>query len=73
LTVAVKINENIFFNRKNQTVFIYAGGIPPIIEIHREPAKKFDELKLEVETLIGVHSGAAAWKDFLAVVNKQSG
>lgn len=45
------------------------GGIPPIIEINHELARKVLELKLEVETLIGVHSGAVAWKDFLAAVN----
>jgi hypothetical protein len=31
--------------------------------------KKVEELKLKVEILIGVHSGAVAWKDFLAAVN----
>jgi glyoxylase-like metal-dependent hydrolase (beta-lactamase superfamily II) len=45
------------------------GGIPPIIEINYELVKKVEELKLNVETLIGVHSGAVAWKDFLAAVN----
>ncbi len=35
-----------------------AGGIPPIIEINHELAKKVNELKLNVETLVGVHSGA---------------
>lgn len=49
-----------------------AGGIPPIIEVHRELLKKVDDLKLDVETLIGVHSGAVAWKDFLAAVNNSS-
>lgn len=49
-----------------------AGGIPPIIEVHRELVKKVDELKLDVETLIGVHSGAIAWKDFLNAVNKSA-
>jgi hypothetical protein len=34
--------------------------------------KKVDELKLDVETLIGVHSGAVAWKDFLNAVNKSA-
>ena len=48
------------------------GGIPPIIEINHELVKKVDELKLDVETLIGVHSGAVAWKDFLNAVNKSA-
>jgi hypothetical protein len=30
--------------------------------------KKVDELKLDVETLVAVHSGAVAWKDFQAAV-----
>ncbi|HEX8286734.1 MAG TPA: MBL fold metallo-hydrolase [Pyrinomonadaceae bacterium] len=46
------------------------GGIPPIIEINHELVKKVDELKLDVETLVAVHSGAVAWKDFLTAVNK---
>jgi glyoxylase-like metal-dependent hydrolase (beta-lactamase superfamily II) len=46
-----------------------AGGIPPIIEINHELANKVDELKLDVEMLVSVHSGAVAWKDFLAAVN----
>jgi glyoxylase-like metal-dependent hydrolase (beta-lactamase superfamily II) len=46
------------------------GGIPPIIEINRELVKKVAELKLDVETLIGVHAGAVAWKDFAAAVSK---
>jgi glyoxylase-like metal-dependent hydrolase (beta-lactamase superfamily II) len=45
------------------------GGMPPIIEINYELVKKVQELKLDVETLIGVHSGAVTWKDFLAAVN----
>lgn len=49
-----------------------AGGIPPIIEINHELIKKVDELKLDVETLIGVHSGAVAWKDFRAAVENSS-
>jgi glyoxylase-like metal-dependent hydrolase (beta-lactamase superfamily II) len=44
------------------------GGIPPIIEINRELVKKVDELKLDVETLVAVHSGAVAWKDFRQAV-----
>lgn len=44
------------------------GGIPPIIEINYELAKKVEELKLAVETLVAVHSGAAAWKDFRQAV-----
>lgn len=47
-----------------------AGGIPPIIEINHELAKKVEELKLDVETLIAVHSGVVAWKDFLTAVKK---
>jgi glyoxylase-like metal-dependent hydrolase (beta-lactamase superfamily II) len=47
-----------------------AGGIPPIIEVHHELVKKVNDLKLDVETLIGVHSGALPWRDFLAAVNK---
>jgi glyoxylase-like metal-dependent hydrolase (beta-lactamase superfamily II) len=47
------------------------GGIPPIIEINRELVKKVAALKLDVETLVGVHSGAALWKDFAAAVNKR--
>ncbi|MDQ3714059.1 MAG: MBL fold metallo-hydrolase [Acidobacteriota bacterium] len=46
-----------------------AGGIPPIIEVHRELAEKVFSLKLDVETLVGVHSGALPWKDFLNAVN----
>ena len=41
-----------------------AGGIPPIIEVNRELVKKVEELKLDVETLVAVHSGAVAWKEF---------
>lgn len=44
------------------------GGIPPIIEINHELVKKVNELKLDVETLIAVHSGAVAWKDFRQAV-----
>jgi glyoxylase-like metal-dependent hydrolase (beta-lactamase superfamily II) len=40
------------------------GGIPPIIEINHELVRKVNELKLDVETLISVHSGAVSWKDF---------
>ena len=46
------------------------GGIPPIIEVHHELVRKVNELKLDVETLIGVHSGAVGWKDFLTAVKK---
>jgi glyoxylase-like metal-dependent hydrolase (beta-lactamase superfamily II) len=49
------------------------GGIPPIIEVHHELVKKVGELRLDVETLIGVHSGALAWKDFLAAVDRANG
>lgn len=48
------------------------GGIPPIIEVNYELAKKVDELKLDVETLIGVHSGALPWKDFLTAVGNSA-
>ncbi|HLM58782.1 MAG TPA: MBL fold metallo-hydrolase [Pyrinomonadaceae bacterium] len=41
-----------------------AGGIPPIIEINHELLKKVEELKLDVETLVAVHSGAVAWEEF---------
>jgi hypothetical protein len=44
------------------------GGMPPIIEINYELVKKVEELKLEVETLVAVHSGAVAWKDFRQAV-----
>jgi glyoxylase-like metal-dependent hydrolase (beta-lactamase superfamily II) len=46
------------------------GGIPPIIEINHELIKKVKELELDVETLIGVHSGAVLWKDFAAAVKR---
>jgi glyoxylase-like metal-dependent hydrolase (beta-lactamase superfamily II) len=49
-----------------------AGGIPPVIEVHRELLKKVSDLKLDVETLVGVHSGAVAWKDFLSAVNNST-
>jgi DNA-binding beta-propeller fold protein YncE len=45
-----------------------AGGIPPIIEINHELVRKVEELKLDVETLVAVHSGAVAWKDFRRAV-----
>jgi DNA-binding beta-propeller fold protein YncE len=45
-----------------------AGGIPPIIEINHELLKKVEGLKLEVETLVAVHSGAVAWKEFRQAV-----
>ena len=41
-----------------------AGGIGPIIEVNRELLKKVEELKLDVETLVAVHSGAVAWEEF---------
>jgi len=44
------------------------GGIPPIIEINYELVKKVEELKLDVDTLVAVHSGAVAWKDFRRAV-----
>ena len=49
-----------------------AGGIPPVIEINRELVKKVDELKLDVEMLVAVHSGALLWKDFRRAVNDAS-
>lgn len=44
------------------------GGIPPVIEINRELSKKVQELGLDVETLVAVHSGAVAWRDFRQAV-----
>lgn len=44
------------------------GGIPPIIEINHELVKKVSELKLDVETLVAVHSGVLLWKDFRKAV-----
>jgi glyoxylase-like metal-dependent hydrolase (beta-lactamase superfamily II) len=49
-----------------------AGGIPAIIEINYELVKKVEALGLDVETLIGVHSGAVAWKDFRQAVTDAS-
>lgn len=49
-----------------------SGGIPPVIEVYDELVKKVDELKLDVETLISVHSGAVRWKEFRAAVEKSS-
>jgi DNA-binding beta-propeller fold protein YncE len=45
-----------------------AGGIPPVIEVNRELVEKVEALKLDVETLVAVHSGAVAWKDFRRAV-----
>ncbi|HEY0172473.1 MAG TPA: cytochrome D1 domain-containing protein [Pyrinomonadaceae bacterium] len=45
-----------------------AGGIPPVIEVNRELVEKVEALRLDVETLISVHSGAVAWKDFRRAV-----
>ena len=45
-----------------------AGGIPPIIDINRGRMKMIEELGLDVETLIAVHSGAVAWKEFRQAV-----
>lgn len=45
-----------------------AGGIPPVIEINHELVRKVEELKLDVETLVAVHSGAVAWKGFRRAV-----
>ncbi|HEX8746751.1 MAG TPA: MBL fold metallo-hydrolase, partial [Pyrinomonadaceae bacterium] len=44
------------------------GGIPPMIEINYELVNKVEKLKLDVETLIAVHSGTVAWKDFRQAV-----
>lgn len=44
------------------------GGIPPVIEINHELVKRVEELRLDVETLISVHSGALPWKDFRGAV-----
>jgi glyoxylase-like metal-dependent hydrolase (beta-lactamase superfamily II) len=44
------------------------GGIPPIIDINHELVKKVEELGLDVETLVAVHSGAVAWKEFRRAV-----
>lgn len=60
--------EKILFQGDMFSPLDAGGGIPPVIEAHRELVKKVDELGLEVETLIGVHSGAVAWKDFRAAV-----
>jgi DNA-binding beta-propeller fold protein YncE len=46
-----------------------AGGIPPMIEINHELVEKVEELKLDVETLVAVHSGAVAWRDFRRAVS----
>lgn len=48
------------------------GGIPPIIEINHELAKKVAELNLDVETLVAVHSGAISWKDFISAVTNSA-
>lgn len=48
------------------------GGIPPVIEINHELVKRVEELKLDVETLISVHSGALPWKDFRQAVARDS-
>jgi len=48
------------------------GGIPPVIEINHELVKRVEELKLDVETLISVHSGALPWKDFRQAVARAS-
>ena len=45
-----------------------AGGIPPIIEVNGELVRKVEELKLQVETLVAVHSGVVAWEDFRRAV-----
>ncbi|HKS28791.1 MAG TPA: MBL fold metallo-hydrolase [Pyrinomonadaceae bacterium] len=48
------------------------GEIPPVIEINYELVKKVEELGLDVETLVAVHSGAVAWKDFRRAVAEAS-
>lgn len=48
------------------------GAIPPVIEINHELVKIVEELKLDVETLVSVHSGALAWKDFRQAVARDS-
>jgi DNA-binding beta-propeller fold protein YncE len=60
----------IFYFPKERMLFqgdmfapVDSGGIPPIIEINHELVKKVEELKLDVETLVAVHSGAVAWKE----------
>lgn len=65
----------IFYFPKEKILFqgdmfspLESGGIAPIIEINHELLKKVDALKLDVETLIGVHSGGVAWKDFRKAV-----
>ncbi len=60
--------EKILFQGDMFSPLDAGGGIPPVIEVHRELVKKVEKLGLEVETLIGVHSGAVAWKDFRAAV-----
>lgn len=45
-----------------------AGGIGPVIEVNRELVRKVEDLKLDVETLVAVHSGAVAWKEFRQAV-----
>ncbi|HEY0080108.1 MAG TPA: MBL fold metallo-hydrolase [Pyrinomonadaceae bacterium] len=49
-----------------------SGGIPPVIEINHELVKTVEELKLDVETLVAVHSGAVAWRDFRQAVAEAS-
>lgn len=44
------------------------GGLPPVIEINHELVKKVEELGLDVEMLVAVHSGAVAWKEFRQTV-----
>lgn len=45
-----------------------AGGIPPIIEVNRESVERVEELKLDVETLVAVHSGAVTSEAFRLAV-----
>jgi hypothetical protein len=40
------------------------GGVPPVIEINRELARKVAGLGLEVETLVAVHGGVMPWRAF---------
>ncbi len=66
----------IFYFPKEKVLFqgdmfskLETGEIPPIIEINHELIRKADELRLDVEMLIGVHAGAVSWKDFRAAVS----
>ncbi|MGH9941227.1 MAG: MBL fold metallo-hydrolase [Pyrinomonadaceae bacterium] len=60
--------EKILFQGDMFSPLDAGGGIPPMIEINHELVKKVEELKLQVETLVAVHSGAVAWKEFRQAV-----